>query len=182
MRLAPTTAILALAVSSFVALGNQPPLVASAAAPNNRQVTMMDACDGPTFNFFVGPGACNRDHGVSFPEFIAQLIAHQSVGAWRNAPSQTDAWLGDALTAINRGGEVHTFTAVHDFGAGLVPILNVLAGIPGDPNLPLPECAAENVFVSPGGSDAESLSQAGQLKFQCCIHPWMRTTVLVKSH
>jgi plastocyanin len=143
---------------------------------NTRQVQMMDACDAPTFT--QNGIDCSRNHGMPFPELIAQLIGHQSAGAWHNAPSQTDAKLGDALIAVNKGGEVHTFTRVASFGGGIVPELNALSGTP----TVAPECSAETTFVPPGGTDTETLNQAGELKFQCCIHPWMRTTVLVKSH
>jgi plastocyanin len=146
------------------------------AGPDMRQVQMMDACDAPSF---AQNGIdCARNHGMPFPELIAQLIAHQFAGAWHNAPSRTDAKLGDTLTAVNKGGEVHTFTRVASFGGGIVPELNALSGTPDV----APECSSETTFVPPGGSDAETLNQAGELKFQCCIHPWMRTTVLVKSH
>jgi hypothetical protein len=138
---------------------------------------MMDACS-PSFNLFVGPGTCTRNGGVDFNEFVAQLTAHQAAGAWHNAPDQTDAWLGDSLVAVNNGGELHTFTRVATFGGGIVPFLNDLSGN----ETIVPECAAESTFVPPGGTDTETLDQTDQLKFQCCIHPWMRTTVLVKSH
>jgi len=148
------------------------------AGPSTRLVTMMDACDGPTFNAAIGPGTCSRKEGVSFSEFVAQLTAHQFVGAWHNSPPQTDAWLGDSLIARNNGGEVHTFTLVANFGGGVVPFLNDLSGTP----IVAPECTTETTFVPPGGTDSESLNKTGEQKFQCCIHPWMRTTVLVKSH
>ena len=45
-----------------------------------------------------------------------------------------------------------------------------------------PECGTENTFVPPDGTDRESLNVTGELTFQCGIHPWMHTTVLVKSH
>jgi plastocyanin len=137
---------------------------------------MMDACDAPTFA--ANNIDCARNHGMPFPELIAQLSAHQFAGAWHNAPSQTDAKLGDALIAVNKGGEVHTFTRVASYGGGIVPELNALSGTPTI----APECTTETTFVPPGGHDTESLNQTGELKFQCCIHPWMRTTVLVKSH
>ena len=154
------------------------PIAAMSAGPTSRLITMMDACDGPTFNAAIGPGTCIRNGGVAFPEFLAQLTAHQSAGAWRNAPSQTDAWKGDSLVAVNNGGETHTFTRVAEFGGGIVPFLNNLVGTP----IVAPECNTEGTFVPPGGTDSESLDQTGELKFQCCIHPWMHTTVLVKSH
>src|SRR5580765_3980597 len=119
MRIAPSSVILAIAVSSFVALGT-PSLTGTssvlAAAPLSRQVSMMDACDGPSFNFFIGPDTCARNGGVAFLDFIAQLEAHQFAGAWHNAPAQTNAWQGDSLRAVNKGGEFHTFTFVNDFG------------------------------------------------------------------
>ena len=148
------------------------------AGPTQRQVSMMDACDGPTFNAAVGPGTCARSAGVSFSDFIAELTAHHFAGAWHNAPGQTDAWLGDSLVAVNKGGETHTFTRVAEFGGGIVPPLNDLAGTP----VMAPECGLEHTFVAPGGTDSENLNETGELKFQCCIHPWMHTTVLVKSH
>jgi len=200
MRTVLCSAVFVTIVSSFIACGNPGGIAGSqqsqtsgtalglaapsqlpfniAPGPGTRPVTMMDACDGPTFNAIIGPGTCSRNGGVSFSEFVALLTAHQSAGAWRNSPSQTDAKLGDALLAVNNGGEVHTFTRVADFKGGIVPFLNQLSGTP----IVAPECLAETVFVPPGGTDSESLDQVGELKFQCCIHPWMRTTVLVKSH
>jgi plastocyanin len=145
---------------------------------HDRPVSMMDACDGPTFNLMIGPGTCGRPHGVNFSAFVAELTAHHEAGAWHFAPSQTDALLGDTMVATNKGGEVHTFTRVAAFGGGLVSFLNDLTGAGG----PVPECFKETNFVPPGGTDTDSLNQAGVLKFQCCIHPWMRATVLVKSH
>jgi hypothetical protein len=187
-------ASVAIIVSAFVACGNPTnksesgnaataltaPTAVSAvsAGPSTRLVTMMDACDGPTFNAAIGPGTCSRNGGVPFAEFVDQLTKHQFVGAWHNAPAQTDAWLGDSLIARNNGGEVHTFTRVASYGGGVVPFLNDLSGTPNV----APECTTENDFVPPGGTDSENLNQTGELKFQCCIHPWMRTTVLVKSH
>jgi plastocyanin len=202
MRMMLTATVVALIGSFFLACGGPdhaspasptPPSAASiapaastlsapqsstgvSAGPDTRQVGMFDACDGPTFA--QNHIECTRNAGVPFLEFIAQLSAHQFAGAWRNAPSQTDAALGDALIAVNKGGEVHTFTRVAAFGGGIVPELNALSGTP---NI-APECSSETTFVPPGGSDTETLNQAGELKFQCCIHPWMRTTVLVKSH
>jgi plastocyanin len=148
-----------------------------AAGSTSRQVSMMDACS-PSFNVFVGPGTCARPGGVDFLDFIAQLQRNQFAGAWHNAPSQTDAWLGDALVAINKGGEDHTFTRVANFGGGFVDQLNALSQSGPE----VQECKTENTIVSPGGTDSETLDKVGELKFQCCIHPWMRTTVLVKSH
>jgi hypothetical protein len=73
----------------------------------------------------------------------------------------------------SRGGELHTFTRVQNFGGGIVPLLNDLSGNP----VVAPECAA--LGNPAAGSTA---LPAGKTQFQCCIHPWMRTTIEVKSH
>ena len=147
------------------------------AASTSRQISMMDACS-PSFNDFIAPGTGSRPDGVFFLDFVAQLQRNQFAGAWHNAPSQTDAWLGDSLVAVNKGGESHTFTRVAAFGGGFVDMLNQLSQAGPE----VQECKSENTIVAPGGTDSETLDQVGELKFQCCIHPWMRTTVLVKSH
>jgi hypothetical protein len=177
--------VMALIVSSAVACsdpsGTTGPLPSASAgvnaSGNARLVNMMDACDGPSFNAVLGPGECIRNGGVSFDNFIGQLTRNQSAGAWHNAPSMMDAKMGDMLLAVNKGGETHTFTHVAHFGGGIVPSLNALAGTP----VPAPECLAETNFVPPGGTDTEALAQNGTEYFQCCIHPWMRTTVRVSG-
>lgn len=145
--------------------------VAAPAAGMDRMITMMDACDHDTFE--ANGIDCIRNGGVSFDEFLSQLQAHQMVGAWRNSPSTTSARVGSTLIAVNRGGEVHTFTKVAHFGGGIVPILNQLSGTP----VPAPECLAETNFIPPGGTDNDDVVTPGTTLYQCCIHPWMRTVV-----
>ena len=142
---------------------------------SDRMVSMMDACDHDSF---TAQGIeCARNGGVQFGDLIAQLIAHQSAGAWHNSPSQMDAKVGLTLLAVNKGGEVHTFTKVAHFGGSIVPELNPLLGnVP-----PAPECLAEHNFVAPGGTDADDVVQSGTTLYQCCIHPWMRTVVNGRS-
>jgi hypothetical protein len=137
-----------------------------------RPITMMDACDADTFNAAVGPGTCVRSGGTPFDRFIAQLERNQAAGAWDFQPGKTTAKVGQVFVAINRGGEFHTFTEVKEFGGGVVPLLNQLSGTP----TVAPECATlePDDFVAPGGTYREDLHQAGNTKFQCCIHPWMR--------
>lgn len=145
------------------------------ASGTTRLVSMHDACDSATFNAAVGPGTCNRPGGVAFSEFVAQLTVHQSAGAWHNAPSQMTAKVGETIIAVNRGGETHSYTRVAAFGGGIVPFLNALAGTPNV----APECATIPLaeLLPPGGTDTEDPLAAGTTLFQCCIHPWMRTTV-----
>ena len=141
-----------------------------------RRVTMMDACDPTTFNAAIGPGTCvQRNGGVTFADFIEQVTKHGKVGSWHNAPPRLTAREGQSLLAVNRGGEVHTFTRVQAYGGGLIPILNQLSGNP----TVAPECTqlAPGDFVPPGGTDEAVVGSAGVQRFMCCLHPWMRTTV-----
>jgi plastocyanin len=136
---------------------------------------MMDACDPTTFDAVIGPGTCVRHGGVTFAEFIAELTRTGKAGSWHNAPSTMTARAPETLLAVNRGGEVHTFTGVAAFGGGIVPPLNALSG-----NLIVaPECHALTAadFVAAGATVAADVGAAGTHRFQCCIHPWMRTIV-----
>jgi len=174
---------LASALAAACTDANQPTGVASgpslarqSAGGSERLVTMMDACDPTTFNAALNdPTACVRNGGVTFDHFIAQLEKHGRIGSWRNAPSKMNVRVGQTLVAWNRGGEVHTFTEVAAFGGGFIPILNQLAGTP----VPAPECLAlaADDFVPPGGAYREAVEEDGTERYQCCLHPWMRTTV-----
>jgi hypothetical protein len=140
-----------------------------------RRVSMMDACDPTTFNAAIGAGTCVRNGGVTFAKFIAQLQKHKKAGAWHNAPPKLNAREGQTLLATNRGGEVHTFTRVEHFGGGIQPLLNQLSGN----TVVAPECTRlePDDFVAPGHTYEEEVEGARTQRFQCCIHPWMRTVV-----
>ena len=85
--------------------------------------------------------------------------------------------VGQTLAAVNRGGETHTFTEVEEFGGGIVPMLNDLAGVPDV----APECKqlAPGDFLAPGARSAETEEESAVEKYQCCIHPWMRAEVRI---
>ena len=154
---------------------------ASAAGRLERLVTMLDACDPDTFNAVLGPGSCIRSGGMRFETFIAELTRHAVAGPWRFSPDVEHVTEGTTLVATNRGGEVHTFTEVENFGGGIVPSLNELAHVPEV----APECAAlapdSEDFVPPGGMYREEVGETGTVKFQCCIHPWMKLEAQVAS-
>jgi len=145
-----------------------------AASAAQHPVTLFDACDPETFNAAIGPGTCSRSGGVRFENFVAELTRHHSAGAWHFAPSEVTMRVGQLLVANNRGGEMHTFTEVEEFGGGNVPFLNNLVGL----TTVAPECSTA-VMIPPGGSSSETEHEAGVEKYQCCIHPWMRAEVRI---
>jgi plastocyanin len=140
---------------------------------------MSDACEPESFNAALGPGSCVGNGGVRFAKFLQLLGRHQKAGAWHFAPSSLKVRVGQELLAVNRGGEEHTFTEVEEFGGGIVPDLNALAGEP----VPAPECLAlaPGDFVAPGGSTTDDVEEEGTELYQCCIHPWMRTVVAARE-
>jgi hypothetical protein len=144
---------------------------------HGRVVVMRDDCD-PNDPAWAPTGGCTRKNGqVTFAEFAGELdsplaasvIGHQ---AWRNEPSYLEIEGRDALIARNRGGRVHTFTEVANFGGGRVPLLN--EGL-----VPAPECATAT-DVPPDHQVTVGPLSEGNHRFQCCIHPWMRALVKVK--
>jgi plastocyanin len=157
------------------------PAGAPTALAGGRQdvlVNMLDACDPDSFNAAIGPGTCVRSGGMKFDQFIEQLTRLAFAAPWRFAPQNTNVRVGQTFVAENKGGEAHTFTEVEEFGGGIVPILNQLAHTPTI----APACAAleDDDFVPPGGTYREQVDHSGTLKFQCCIHPWMRMEATVR--
>lgn len=148
------------------------------AASQDRRVTLLDDCDASTFNAVLGPGACAKDGGVTFGEFIDQLLTSGQAPAWRNAPERIRLAEDGTIDAYNLGGEFHTFTEVAAFGGGCVDEINALLGLS-----PVAECAIPGIFGSTGVAPGDELEGAplgpGVHRFECLIHPWMRTTVTV---
>ena len=163
--------------SPLTAAGRGSLASAGVAGGSERVVTIFDACDGPTFS--AANIECDRTSGVTLQNFLSEVGAHGSAGAWHFAPSTVNAFVGQTLLATNRGGEAHTFTEVEHFGGGIIPLLNQLSGNP----VPAPECMALTGadFIPPGGTQHEEVEEEGTELYQCCIHPWMRATVTGKK-
>ena len=154
------------------------------AVQGDKKFRMYDNCEPTSFNAELGDGACIGNGTTTFDEFIAELEETQDAHEWRNQPSQSHLNVGRPTIIENRGGEVHTFTKVAEFGGGFVPELN---GISGNP-VPAPECLnfGSIVFIPAGASEEGPTAGSSDLpvglsRFQCCIHPWMRTTIEVDS-
>jgi hypothetical protein len=168
-------------ISGFLAAMVFAAVAATVTADSPTTVQIRDDCDAPTFNAAIGPGTCNPNAGgdTIFQAFVADVLAQQSVDPWRFNPDQMSE--PRPIVAHNRGGETHTFTRVAEFGDGSIapPLNNLLGKAPGEDVAP--ECLADatgphETFV-PSGGDRRVNDVRGGDKFQCCIHPWMRTTV-----
>jgi hypothetical protein len=156
--------------------------VGAGAVQGDKKVRLLDDCEPTSFNAVLGDGACVGNGHTTFDEFIAELAATQDAHKWRNQPSQMQLNVGRSTLIENRGGETHTFTPVAAFGGGFV---NELNGISGNP-VPAPECLnfGAIVFIPAGGIEAGPVAGTSELpvgtnRFQCCIHPWMRTIIEV---
>ena len=168
-----------LATTAFLGLS-----VGVEAVQGDKKIRMYDDCDPVTFNAVLGDGACVGNGKQTFDEFIAELEETQDAKAWRNQPNNMNVNVGRTTTIENRGGEVHTFTRVAAFGGGFVPDLN---GISGNP-VPAPECLnfGALVFIPAGATEEGPTAGSSELpvgtnRFQCCIHPWMRTIIDVAN-
>lgn len=142
-----------------------------------------DNCDPVTFGALCNPNF----HGTTtLAQFGAELTATKRVAAWEYGGGQGRISLGQSLQVDNKGGELHTFTVVANFGGGRVPGLNTASGN----TVVAPECVAganaANVDIASGtGINVTTgasgvIKTRGTFKVQCCIHPWMRTTVVVQ--
>jgi hypothetical protein len=163
----------------------------STSASSATEFRFRDDCNPASFNNIIGPGTCVGNGNTTFPMLLQLLTEDLTVGAWNINPNQTGLDSGQPTVLTSRGGEFHTFTRVANFGGGIIPILNVAP----DTQKVAPECAAlqdpsvpsaGSTPIPPGsvttGPTAGSAAMpVGMTHFQCCIHPWMRTTVEVKA-
>ena len=169
--------LVTLAAMTMLSLTNK-----AGAFQGDKKIRLLDDCEPASFNAILGDGACIGNGHTTFDEFLAELEATQDAHDWRNQPGQMLINVGRPTLIENRGGETHTFTPVAEFGGGFVTELN---GISGNP-VPAPECLnfGAMVFIPAGGTEqgptaGNSDLPVGSHKFQCCIHPWMRTVIEV---
>jgi hypothetical protein len=161
--------------------------------PQARAVALRDDCDPASFNEAVGPGTCVGSGETTFNEFVAELQKDQVAKDWNMDPNHFNVKPAQAVAITNQGGELHSFTRVAMFGGGFIDFLNQLSGNP----VPCAECAvkdshgdlqppppsASNMYVGPGQTVMldTSILTMGVNRFQCVIHPWMRTIVTLKK-
>jgi len=140
-----------------------------------RQIVLRDLCGGDTWAPF---GGCAINGPVERPEWLERVLATGSHPLWANSPVQTSVQEGTTLEVVNVGGRPHSLTRVANFGGGALPLLNTRE----DTAIPAPECLQDFEAITPaGGSLFHTFTGLGEQRFQCCFHPWMRTTVNVTA-
>ena len=158
-------------------------LTPAAGASGRNEISTQDRCDPATFNAVLGPGACvAQGRGtVTFPKFLDKLnAADGGHGAWRFSREDTHIDRGTSLHVANTGGETHSFTEVVSFGAATLPGTEPLnAALPAGTPAVVP-APGDPHFLGPGASVDIAALAPGTHRFQCLIHPWMRSVVEVR--
>jgi hypothetical protein len=168
-----------LVVTAAVALGG----AGTASASDQKVVKAKDACDPVSFTAVLGEGACVRDGGgsrVTFDELVADLMDKGEQSHWKFNRSKVKLDQGESLRVeMGKGGEAHTFTEVPAYGPGCVAELNQLIRAEGPPAGDCSQIPATLVGPQRTSVDVSGLS-SGTHYFECLIHPWMQTTVVVR--
>jgi len=156
-------------------------LPAVAAARDSRDIKMQDRCDPATFNAMFGDGVCVKDGGTTVDEFLAELNPKDGGdNHWRFTPKKTHLKAGGHLDITNQGGETHSFTEVRAFGKtplpDFAPLNDALAA-----DAPFAVRVGDFNFVPAGGTLRLDDLSVGVHRYECFIHPWMRSTVEQRS-
>jgi plastocyanin len=153
-------------------------------APTSAQIVAVDECDPTTFNAALGADFCKNvslGEFTTFDDLFAKAAAGTPDPGWDFEPDQVRIKQGATLSVVDQGGEPHTFTEVAHFGGGFVTGLNA----PGEKTIPECTTGFSNLEVAKtrilqGSTITIANLPKGKHRFQCCIHPWMRTEVEVK--
>jgi hypothetical protein len=156
--------------------------VAGPRSHSGTEIHTEDDCDSKTF----GAAQCNPNFNgfTTLAQFNAELAATGRVAAWVYVGGGANLNSGDTLRIDNKGGQLHTFTVVANFGGGRDAAINAASGNtvvapecvagPNPLNVDIPSLTGANVTTGPNGA-----LKPGSYKVQCCIHPWMHSTVVV---
>jgi plastocyanin len=155
-------------------------------APSTAQVVSLDECDPATFNAptAVGPGFCKNvalGASTTFSELFRKAAAGTPDPNWDFEPDALIVKKGTTINVVNQGGEPHTFTEVAKFGGGFISQLNGPGGVVAlECDGGFSKVAVAKTRILQGSQLQVTGLSKGEHFFQCCIHPWMRTTVVVK--
>jgi len=154
------------------------------------QVVALDECDPATFNVLgaAGPGFCKNvalgytpfGSTTTFSELLAEAATPHPDPKWDFEPDTLTVDEGTPIIAVNQGGEPHTFTEVARFGGGFIPPLNGGEAAAAECSAGFSDVAVARTRILQGSQLQVSGLSKGEHHFQCCIHPWMRMTVVVK--
>ena len=163
-------------------------LAVAASADSGKRFLITDDCD-PHDSDWIAVGGCFQESGeVTRAEFrAANQNGYPGHPSWRIVPPYVAEQSDNEIRVRNTGGRTHTFTEVVRFGGGYIPGQNAAGATPA------PECAivdpvsgalrpAPAALSTTLGAGAEMRIEAlgpGTHNFQCCIHPWMRSTVKI---
>jgi hypothetical protein len=184
-----SVSILYAACSAVFALGcatdpgqDSPVTAVEQGSKGHTEIHTEDDCDPVTFGALCRAGFNGH---TTRDEFTAELTATKQVQAWEYGGGQIRVSSGESFQVDNKGGETHTFSVVANFGGGRVAGLNTASGN----TVVAPECVAganaTNVDIASAAGLTVTTGAAGVMKtkgtfkVQCCIHPWMRTTVVI---
>ena len=163
--------------------------VTPAAALAFDGLTIQDRCDPTTFSpAGIDCRPLTQQGGtVTLDALFGSLVAGAPDDGWRFRKAKISLREGQPLDiAMTRGGEGHTVTEVAKFGPGCVPEINAIL-FPG--KAAAAECANPATFtpgifggdlIAPGLDFSKTGLGEGTHRFQCMIHPWMKTTVTVE--
>lgn len=202
LKLATVPAVFTLGVLGVAGSGG-------ASGRPSRSIEINDDCNPATFNAAIPqiPNLCQGHGETTFQQFFAEVGATGQAEDWNFAPRTLHVKAGEAISLENNGGETHTVTNVAQFGGGyIIPLNGLLAKfglgdprpeclkdgtqtvqIPGLLLAPAPESASNRVVafgevdhIDTGpGTPFPARQQPYML--ECCVHPWMQTTLFVRS-
>jgi len=154
-------------------------------APSTAQVVALDECDPATFNapMAVGPDFCKNvavGASTTFSELFRKAADGHPDSNWDFEPDALTVKKGTTITAVNQGGEPHTFTEVTKFGGGFIGPLNGGEETVSECAGGFSRVAVAKTRILQGSQLQVTGLPKGEHFFQCCIHPWMRMKVEVK--
>jgi plastocyanin len=153
--------------------------------PAVAQVIALDECDPATFNVptAAGPDFCKNialGASTTFSDLFSKAAMKSPDLNWDFEPDVMSISKGTTLSVVNQGGEPHTFTEVSKFGGGFIAGLNSGEDVVPECNGGFSNVAVARTRILQGSTSQIIGLSKGEHLFQCCIHPWMRTTVQVK--
>ena len=155
------------------------------AVQGDKKIRMYDDCEPTSFNAVLGDGTCIGNGHTTFDEFIAELAETQDAHEWRNQPSAMQVrrmWAANQ-TLRSRRGSTYLYSSrclwwrLHSRSQWDLRESGSRAGVFELWIDRVHPAGATEEGPTAGSSDLP----VGTHRFQCCIHPWMRTVIEVAA-